>query len=80
MYLGEMGEQIVLKSKVSFQRIKFLAYEPALSSEWYLKKEKRDRETRREYFDIERNKRHKGDIYITDILDEEMKGDDERLR
>ncbi len=35
---------------------------------------------RREYFDVERNKRQRGDIYITQIIDEEMKADDRRLR
>ena len=80
MHLGKLGEQIVLKSKAAFEQIKFVEYESALSSEWFLRKEKRDKEARREYFDVEKNKRQKGDIYITDILDEEMNSDDERLR
>lgn len=44
------------------------------------KKMLRDRSDRREYFSVERNKRQRGDLYITQILDEEMKPDDERLR
>ena len=35
---------------------------------------------RHEYFDTEHNKRQKGDIYILQIIDEEMKADDLRLR
>ena len=46
----------------------------------YTKKEARDKAARREYFDVERNKRQRGDIYITQIIDEEMKADDRRLR
>ena len=41
---------------------------------------KRDKTARREYFSVERNKRQRGDIYITQILDEEMGPDDARLR
>ena len=41
---------------------------------------RRDKSARREYFDVERNRRQRGDIYITQILDEEMKPDDKRLR
>ena len=40
----------------------------------------RDQTARRQYFDVERNRRQKGDLYITNILDEEMKPDDPRLR
>lgn len=80
MRLGKLGEQVVLKSEKAFHKIEFIDYEIALSGEWFLKKDNRDKEVRREYFNIERNKRRKGDIYITNIMDEEMKGDDERLR
>lgn len=80
MRLGKLGEQVVLKSEKAFNKIEFIDYEIALSSEWFLKKDNRDREARREYFNIERNKRLKGDIYITNIIDEEMRFDDERLR
>lgn len=78
--LGKLGQQIVLKSKTAFERIKFIGYEDAMRDEWYAKKEQRDKAARREYFDIERNKRMRGDLYITSILDEEMKPDDSRLR
>ena len=47
---------------------------------WYEKKKNRDRDARNAYFNIERNQRQRGDLYITHILDEEMKWDDPRLR
>ncbi len=80
MHLGKLGEQFVLISRKSFENIKFTGAEPAQSSEWYAKKEIRDKTARKEYFNTERNKRQRGDIYITTILDEEMKPGDERLR
>ena len=80
MHLGKLGQQFVLKSKQAFDRMQFLGYEVADHDEWYAKKMLRDRSARREYFSVERNKRQRGDLYITQILDEEMKPDDERLR
>ena len=80
MYLGKLGIQYVLKSKEAFNRIVFDGYEEAEYKEWYAKKMKRDKSARREYFDVEINRRQRGDIYITQILDEEMSPDDKRLR
>lgn len=79
MHLGKLGQQFVLKSEMCFERIQFLGYELAESSEWYAKKMLRDRTARREYFDVERNKRERGDIYIVRIIDEEMTTDDLRI-
>ncbi len=78
--LGNLGQQFVLKSEKAFNKIKFIKYEVAKSSEWFAKKDLRDKTARREYFDVERNKRQRGDIYITAIMDEEMTADDARLR
>ena len=80
MHLGKLGQQFVLKSKKAFDSIKFTGYETAEYDTWYQKKMLRDKTARREYFDVERNKRQRGDIYIMQIMDEEMKADDLRLR
>lgn len=80
MHLGELGQQFVLKSKLAFERIRFIDAEIAQSSQWYAKKMLRDRTARWEYFDVERNKRQRDDIYIMQIMDKEMKPDDPRLR
>ncbi len=80
MRLGNLGQQFVLKSKKAFDIIKFIGAEVAENSIWYTKKESRDKAARREYFDVERNKRQRGDIYIAQIIDEEMTGNDVRLR
>lgn len=75
MKLGKLGTQVVLKSKKAFENLKFTGYEIAKSSEWFEKKEMRDKNARREYFDTEKNKRQKGDIYITQIPDSEFNGE-----
>lgn len=80
MRLGKLGTQFVLKSKKAFDAIKFCGYETAKADEWFSKKESRDRSARRQYFDVERNKRQRGDLYMVQILDEEIKADDPRLR
>lgn len=80
MKLGKLGNQFVLKSKKAFDAIHFEGYEIAEYSEWFAKKELRDKSARRQYFDVEKNKRQRGDLYIVQILDEEIKADDPRLR
>ena len=80
MRLGKLGQQFVLKSKVAFERLEFLGYKTANSKEWYKKKAFRDQTARRQYFDVEHNRRQRGDLYITTILDEEMKPNDLRLQ
>lgn len=80
MKLGKLGTQFVLKSQKAFDSIRFLGYEIAENSEWFIKKESRDKAARRQYFDIEKNRRQKGDLYIVQILDEEINSDDPRLR
>ena len=80
MRLGKLGQQFVLKSKTAFERIIFIGYEIADCGEWYAKKAQRDKLARREYFSVERNQRQRGDLYIAQIMDEEMEPDDSRLR
>lgn len=80
MHLGKLGQQYVLKSETAFDRISFVGSEIAGCDEWYTKKMLRDKSARREYFSVERNRRQKGDFYIMQIMDEEMRADDSRLR
>ena len=80
MHLGKLGEQIVIKSKEAYENIRFVGYETVESKEWYAKRMLRDKAARRDYFDMNKSKRQRGDLYITHILDEEMKENDPRLR
>ena len=79
MHLGKLGQQFVLKSKKAFDRIRFIGAEVAEREEWYAKQQSRDQKARRQYFDVERFKRQRGDLYIMQIMDEEMKPNDPRL-
>lgn len=80
MHLGKLGQQFVLKSKTAFDRIRYVGNEVAQSNKWYARKMLRDKNARREYFSVERNRRQRGDLFITHIIDEEMMPDDSRLR
>lgn len=80
MHLGKLGLQVVLKSKKSFSHIKFLDAEKALAIEYYGKKIQRDLKARNDYFNNERSKRKHGDLFITEIIDEEIKPYDSRLQ
>jgi len=80
MHLGKLGEQVVLKSRKAFEKLQFEGAERALREEWLTRKKLRDAVARHQYLDEERNRRMKGDLYITQILDEEIREDDPRLR
>lgn len=79
MRLGRLGEQIMIRSKKAFGRIEFIGYEIADHTEYYAKKQHRDKQARRQYFDRERNRRGKEDFYVIHLLDGEVKPDDPRL-
>lgn len=79
MHLGKLGQQFVLKSKKAFDRIQFVGFEVAEHEKWFARQQSRDQKARRQYFDVERFKRQRGDLYIMQIMDEEMKPNDSRL-
>ena len=80
MQLGCLGEQYCLKTEKAFQHLKFIAKEHVPSAEWYSKKMLRDRNARNGYKDMEKETYHRGELYISRIIDEEMKSDDLFLR
>ena len=79
MKLGGLGEQIVLISEKAFKRIAFLEAEYAEKDVYFSKKMERDVSIRRKYVESKEMKRQKDDLYIVQILDEEMKPDDSHL-
>lgn len=80
MYLGKIGRQIVLKSEQAFAQITFQQALLAENKKWMPQKMARDSRARQEYFSSRKEPRKQGDIYILQILDEEMKADDPRIR
>jgi len=79
MRLGRLGEQVVLKSRQAFERIRFLDYTVADNSIYYQKKKARDEEARAAYFK-ELEKDDINGIFMRDIIREGMTADDPRLQ
>ena len=80
MHLGKLGQQFVIKSPDAFERLHFEGYEIADHSEWYAKRKMRDLKARKEYLNKERFNIRPGDIFVTQLITEEIKPDDSRLR
>ena len=81
MYLGKLGEQFMLKSKKAFALIEFVESEPADGETYYTKRLARDSEAREAYLSGERNVvSASNDLYMIDVLRQEMKQDDARLQ
>ena len=79
MYLGKLGEQIVLKSKKAFHHLTFQEAIYAEKETYYPKKMNRDQGARGAFRSERSKKRATDAIYLIDILREEWKNDDARL-
>lgn len=80
MYLGELGQQVVLKSRKAFDQLIFQQAVVAETMFGYPRKMERDSKARREYFSNRKEPWRRGQIYMMQILDEEIRADDARLR
>ncbi|MCR4691881.1 MAG: DUF3990 domain-containing protein [Lachnospiraceae bacterium] len=80
MQLGRLGEQIVLKSPKAFSHIRFKEAFPATASVYFEKKATRDREARRAYRTARQANDNLDDLFMIDIMREEIKNGDPRLR
>ena len=81
MRLGTLGEQVVLLSERSFDCIEFAGYEIADYREYYFKRAKRDQSARAAYASRKKDlKQLMDDIFILDIIREDMKNEDPRLQ
>lgn len=80
MRLGELGEQVVLISEKAFESIKYISNNPADVQIYYKKKKDRDRQARRKYRETKNIESLKNELFIIDIIREEMKQNDPRLR
>ncbi len=80
MMLGELGEQIVLKSEKAFGRIRFLKAVPAESGTYYPKRMSRDRKARADFVDEKNRGTVLNETYVIDIVRNGWTNDDPRLR
>lgn len=67
MRLGDLGEQIVLKSKKAFNAVKFISFEVADNNVYYTKRKHRDDEAKNAYF-RELEEDLMDGIYIRDLI------------
>lgn len=79
MRLGKLGEQFVLKSPKAFEAIRFIDYTVADNTVYYAKRKARDDEARAAYMKELETDDING-IFMRDIIREEIKADDPRLR
>ncbi len=80
MYLGDLGEQIVLKSPKAFSRIVFREYELAERDQYFAKRKKRDADARACYRREVSVGGAEDDIYLIDIIRQGWRNNDARLQ
>lgn len=80
MKLGELGEQVVLKSEKAFGSLTFQKASPVDSSIYHSKWISRDLKAREVYQKIKKTSNPLEGTYILDIIRQQWKNDDERLR
>jgi len=79
--LGKLGEQTVVISQKGFDRLKFIEANPVDKSIYYPKFLDRDTKARDTYRqEIKKNTSYRDDIFVLDILREEMRNDDPRIQ
>ena len=79
MHLGELGIQIVLKSKKAFDMVKFLSYELAECKEYYVKRVSRDKKARETYLSGHRQSLVSDGLFVMDIIRKGVKNGDKIL-
>lgn len=81
LHLGRLGKQIVLVSQKSFAQLEFNNVEPVDKTVHYEKFRSRDTKAREIYNrDIKGGKFRRDDIFVMDILREEMNDNDPRIQ
>ena len=79
MRLGELGIQIVLKSKKAFNAVKYISYELAECKEYYVKRVSRDKKARETYLSGHRQKLVSDGLFVMDIIRKGLKNGDKIL-
>ena len=79
--LGKLGLQTVLVSEKAFKQIRFIDAEPVDKTVYYPKFFERDTNARQTYVtEIAKSRSYRNDIFVLDILREEMANDDPRIQ
>lgn len=77
MRLGKLGEQIVIKSKFAFSRLKFEGFDIAEKDTFYVLRKSRDDEANQLFFKM--LEQEDDGLYIQDIMRGGIKNDDPRI-
>ena len=77
MCLGKLGEQIVIKSKFAFSRLKFEGFDIAEKDTFYVLRKSRDDEANQLFFEM--LEQEADGLYIQDIMRGGIKNDDPRI-
>lgn len=77
MRLGKLGEQIVIKSKFAFSKLKYEGFEVAEKDTYYVLRKARDEEANQTYLDI--LEEEADGLYIQDIIRGGVTNDDPRI-
>lgn len=77
MHLGKLGEQIVIKSKFAFSRLKYEGAEPVEKDRYYVLRKNRDDVAKRLYQEM--LEEEDDGLYIQDIMRGGIKNDDPRI-
>lgn len=80
MNLGNLGEQVVLKSERAFQQLEFLNAVSADYQQYFARRRERDEAARREFQKLASASTAADSIYIIDILRQRWRNDDARLQ
>ena len=80
MFLGKLGEQVVLKSEEAFSRLVFKESIPVDSSLYYPKRQARDRQAREDFQNEKAVVSPAVAIYMIDILRQKWTNEDPRLQ
>ncbi len=80
MKLGDLGEQIMIRSRRAFGALEYVGCEGVWASEWYDRKKARDLAARTVYHNMSTSAFNKGELYMIHIIEEEVGPDDPRLQ
>ena len=79
MRLGDLGIQIVLKSKRAFDTVKYISNELAECKEYYVKRVSRDKKARETYLSGQRQNSVYEGLFVMDIIRKGLKNGDKIL-
>lgn len=79
MYLGKLGEQIVLKSQKAFESLYYLESISVDSSLYFPKRQARDNKAREDFQNVKTLEVPENSIFMIDILRQKWTNDDTRL-